>query len=593
MRTVVTFALAVCVCAPQSAVAQPPHIADTIAPFRPFLSTNTAPQVCEPFLKAWTAVFDAPVSLSREPADLAAAFPGMKVTRTEEFYQTSNRFPVDIDGDGRNEVLYFNPTDYNWRYSGPDLYLADSEADLDAVVKAYGPDKPFGLNFPHGAKLPATFRKIRDMGPAYFVDVLQADDGAYVTSGTSGSYQTEITHASLLRIEKEGPPSVACEVEVLPPGASFAAFRDASPLFAGLANVYGEPSYQGSMGWTAPAKDQAFYTFLFRPWAMPATTYNPVAEDVAQRRRDDVARELRYLGWGVRDPQSWRDYLKVKDGRARFVADLQRYYATRFGKSDMEAQDLAETAWRYLLDMIFYARNSGPFALTDLVVSPGGSNLALKPDMTPAEIVRAATAASPSLAGDIKRDNLRGEETISALVLAAIYTRQPAPVVRELAERLRNKAVTPSTPYEEERARELKNAMLLAALGHDGLSELALDLGADPNAKTGEIQKTPLMYAAQHDRLNAVHWLLAHKVDVNAATDSSAQYGYQLQRDHRTPLMYAAENGSAPVIAAILKAGADVSAKDTQGNSAVWYFSRNTKIVDPADRARILSALGG
>jgi hypothetical protein len=47
------------------------------------------------------------------------------------------------------------------------------------------------------------------------------------------------------------------------------------------------------------------------------------------------------------------------------------------------------------------------------------------------------------------------------------------------------------------------------------------------------------------------------------------------------------------VIEAILAAGADVSAKDTKGNSALWYFGRNAKITDSAVRARISARLGG
>ena len=57
--------------------------------------------------------------------------------------------------------------------------------------------------------------------------------------------------------------------------------------------------------------------------------------------------------------------------------------------------------------------------------------------------------------------------------------------------------------------------------------------------------------------------------------------------------MYAAENASPEVIDAILKAGADISANDTKGNTALWYFGRNVKITDPAERARISKRLGG
>jgi len=47
------------------------------------------------------------------------------------------------------------------------------------------------------------------------------------------------------------------------------------------------------------------------------------------------------------------------------------------------------------------------------------------------------------------------------------------------------------------------------------------------------------------------------------------------------------------VIDALLKAGADISAKDTKGNTPLWYFGRNTKTTDPAERNRISRRLGG
>ncbi len=79
--------------------------------------------------------------------------------------------------------------------------------------------------------------------------------------------------------------------------------------------------------------------------------------------------------------------------------------------------------------------------------------------------------------------------------------------------------------------------------------------------------KTPLMTAAQHDRLDAVAWLLQNGADVAAVTDTTS-----LAFGRRTALMYAAASASIPVISALLNAGADPHQADTMGKSAIDYL---------------------
>jgi hypothetical protein len=92
------------------------------------------------------------------------------------------------------------------------------------------------------------------------------------------------------------------------------------------------------------------------------------------------------------------------------------------------------------------------------------------------------------------------------------------------------------------------------------------DQTVDANART-RIGKTPLMVAAEIDRLESVRILLDHGADPNAALDAP-----ELRHDRRTALHYAAAGASAPVIEALLDAGADPAAADTRGFSAVDYL---------------------
>lgn len=83
--------------------------------------------------------------------------------------------------------------------------------------------------------------------------------------------------------------------------------------------------------------------------------------------------------------------------------------------------------------------------------------------------------------------------------------------------------------------------------------------------------KTPLMSAAQYDRIDAARLLLAKGAQVNAATWRADVYD-ALRHDGRTALMYAASRGSLPLIELLLKNGADPYVADSKGRRAVDYL---------------------
>ncbi len=587
MQRSLTILLAAVVVAP--ALAQPPKTGiESVAEFRPFLSINESPALCDPFLRTWTAVFDKAATLEEENANIATTFPAAKVTRLTEFYETPNRMSVDVGVGKAPKVLYFNPTDVGWRYLGPELFVFESEAAFNEAIAAYGPESRWGLDFRRTDVRPERTPPLRahHFGSVNSVDIVEMQGKVYLTNNVDLPSETTASQAMLFQVQGDGALSTVCAVDLLPPKQAFAGFRDTSLLFAGLRDVYGEPTYPGTIGWTAEPNDAAFSTMLFRPWAMEVVG----RFSSKQYRHDDTiledaSRELRYFNWGASDPQSWKDYLDVKNGRSQFVADMRHHYSLKFAKPGREATAMAEKAWRYLLDQIVYGRNDDRFNLAGFADSPA-IPLSIGPRSTPEEVLKFAIDAA-------RRPETRphfSQEMFLRLLFAAVRLRQDETLIREIAASTRMEPSSAYAPREQESRARMRNEILLAALGHNRLSDLMVEMGADPNAKTGEINKTPLMYAAQQNQLNAVRWLISHRVDVNAQTDNQ-QYGYGMQRDHRTALMYAAENASAAVIEALLKAGADISAKDTQGNTASWYFGRNTKIVDQQTRASVAALL--
>lgn len=138
---------------------------------------------------------------------------------------------------------------------------------------------------------------------------------------------------------------------------------------------------------------------------------------------------------------------------------------------------------------------------------------------------------------------------------------------------------------------------LNVAVNHPAALRWLLSKQLDPN-QGNAFGKTPLMYAAQHNALEAVRILLEHGANPNAATifpeDTCT---YTLTRANVTALHYAVRYGSVEIVQALVDAGALTSVKTTEGperpgqTPREWldlYASPN--IVD-ADRPRLAQLL--
>jgi hypothetical protein len=612
MRIVLRLALAMCValapCAGLAASAQAPWYR-TLQPWRPSGKVYENQTLCAPFNQNLYAQFE-----GRPVKSLQEIWPEATLISLDKPDEGSRGFTLDFDHDGDLEVMLVDSYNIGWRYLGINLYVFDTEADYAIAVADRSHYNHYGnldLNGNNDKRVEGAsyveFGEFRDETP-----LIAIGDGYYI-----------VTRNSVIQLNAKGRQRTICEFEMDPARGAYDAFFSQLPFLQGYAAAFGEPSCSGTMGWRGGDRvEDPFHDILSRPWA--------IREAMAQRdpslslARADAARELRYLSWGARDPQSWIDYMKGKEGRVRFVAELRSYYLSHpwfFKMNEVQATEVAEAAWRMLLDGAYYAHVTDDYELTSMLAGADTIDLPITADTPAAEIARIAIEAwlKAHPAGSSVGENDPG--ILTSALLVAVETRQPMETIRTLADR-RDEAFAASGKarggwwryslvmgpgYDPPLVRPVQDTgeklptmhqigldqALSASLGHAGLTSFFLERGANPSARTNWFGKTPLMYAVQHDKLNAVRLLLSHGADTRKFTDGEGRYCHQLDRDHRTALMYAAENASPAVIEAILAAGADVSAKDTKGNSALWYFGRNAKITDSAVRARISARLGG
>ena len=548
-----------------------------IPSFTPSLTINEDPTICGAFKTEWMEVYNSDKILGSFHVDLRASlpqaeqiYPPADAPKGKPYYGTAQGVPFDYDGDGNEEVLHIIGDIRNWRSKGVRIFLYESRADFDADAVAEGekdrrtPRSQFGyMNTENTkAKVLASYPRLD------YPHLFKIDDKLYSKSDVTLRAGMPIS-ATLdwIRPGEEAKP--VCEIKLT--GPSSLGSGGGFETYTRLSEIYGRPEKggmcYGSMGWTAKPVFSHLPDLLYRPQAM--RQLHGIQIDMSPEA--DTAREFRFAAWGIKDPNSLSVVEALKDSYPIFIAELALYYQLMLGMDAGEAKNTAELGYRYLLDNVYYARQSGPQWWRDdyagLEVGPATS-LGQMAEM-------ALTKANADEAGSL------------SLLILGLMTRQSADSLTSLTERLLSdehwffKHSNEDVAAQLNRKKQMINQMFLASLNSPEMMILFLGKGADADVATNYFGKTALMYAAQNNNVEAATLLIEHGANPNSRTQSEPGICQTpLTRDARTPLMYAAENANPQLILILLEAGADSAAEDSQGNDVLWYLSRHSGLSD-------------
>jgi ankyrin repeat protein len=122
---------------------------------------------------------------------------------------------------------------------------------------------------------------------------------------------------------------------------------------------------------------------------------------------------------------------------------------------------------------------------------------------------------------------------------------------------------------------------MMSARGNVGICHLLLEAGAEVNSK-GAFGITPLMWAAAQGRLELVKLLLKYGADVKAVSNdrltalmfASGPITVEEKGEFGSSWSVSSEGGNNQVVSFLLKNGADISAKDRNGRTALFYAKK-------------------
>lgn len=524
--------------------------------FTPVLTLNKNPELCTPYLEAWTTAYKGRMRFNR--FNLIEGIQGaenIKLGFGKKAYTS-----LDYDNDGNEEVFYVEYIDPSTSLGTKELFFYNSRADMDADIadtqeepKRRNPNRSGNLIVKKGTLL-GSFQQ-----------------GVKLFSFGDEIYVHDPIEAHIDRLRPNEPLIRICELNVETPTLKQNVKIDIlSPLSMVAGKKYeekhGERCENGRRGRYLEVESY-LPTLLHRPQSMR----NKRGGEIDVSPAAEAGREFLYASWGSLDPTSYAVVQDIKAQYPKFVDEFSLYYQIYFDMETQEARELAKRAYRYLLDNVYFVKQMGHNS--EQIFGKGFETFNIGPETS----LENLTELVIQNAIDVKDTN----PTILKLGLLTGHDADRLKILSEYTLDLKRRFGGNYNKKSEKYRQPLINDLFLASLKHPKMMQHFLTLGAKADISTNFFGKTPLMYAAQHNDLAAVELLLSEGADPNRKTQViNKPCTLSLERDSRTPLMYAAENANRALILKLLKAGADPQAMDSKGNKVSWYLARNSHLLD-------------
>ena len=528
-------------------------------PTQPKLSINLQPDLCNQILADAVEAFASLDTDLDSASAIAKDFPPLATKpatdgAVEGTPSPLGRLDLDLDGTGHQQVVIYRDNSFNWRGDWHYAYVFPSVADFDAekaeiasswaTVPQNQVPPPAKTEFSAQQYYPSALtnkgEEIQTGNVWAGHSLFAANKRYFFADGTTAFDREAPAPVQIFRLLANGHVEVVCKIESGTLDEAHKALQKLPAVSSFLATIRtigagGEDGGSMHSGQMHDAQATAAETrAAYRPWATSAATKPAYAGDNPYYRFDERTRAF-LEDWSLKELWNRREYQTLMELIGPAEASYANYLQSAFGVTADAAR----------LDAI------------KVIEALIGARLEIPNQFTTAQ-TQLYFPSTPLHQAVMRRDRVAFDAALANPQTDAehAFGRPPKPTLEILSDAVSDAV---EWPYGLDR--------VLAA-------------GADPN-HANPFGKTPLMVAAHFDRPDAVKRLLKAGAKVDAVTiAASATWIEAPKRTARTALMYAAENASPTTIKVLLDAGADPTAKDSDGKDMSFYLDRNPRFTN-------------
>ena len=526
-------------------------------PAGPVLNIDNDPQLCKQVLDGAKDAF-------------ASSFHDLDMTSSEvkfldwapAFNDPSNRgtssigrLDLDLDGDGKKEVVIFRSVTQSWRGDWHYAYVFPSVKAYNALsdqVKEEWTRLPEDSQYPDVTKLylgarqyyPTALTNANEKlptGDVWADHRLFAWKGKYYFyTGTTEFDRLRPMEISVYQLHANGSVKESCRIGLSGDKEAYATLI-ATP---GIESLLKEIHFIGEGGEDCGTMHSGFQhdeqaasaerNAAIRPWAVSLEHASMTQGNPYYVFDDRTKKFLEY--WSLEDLWTRREYQTFLEHIGPAETGFATYLIKEFGVEPSKAKSDAAEVIQQLIGARFILPNEFDFTEESRKLYFGEYSIGQA-------LVGRDWKAINAMLGDPKSVSMYDKKSDSEV------------------------------PYQIVLSKVLDDAVELP-----NVLDKMLKAGANPN-QPNEFGKTPLMIAAHLDRPDSVRILLNAHADVNAVTHNVKEFcSNGFERVGRSALTYAVENASPIVIKLLLDAGADPNIRDSKGNGLDFYLAKNPRL---------------